>query len=124
MLQDPTSYAKLFPYIFSHNFVRCLINHSQDTDRFLHRSAEKSLRVLVQTVESYPKTLVSILPGLISGNGAYNFDKMTKTKTVEKILTNVNAKNAKEVIGILLTPVLSVEGYVRSPITIAHANSK
>jgi len=110
VLQDPESYAKFFPYIFSHNLVRCLINHSQDADRFLHRSAEKSLKVLSQTVEANPKTLVAILPRLISSHGAYNFDKMTKSKTVENILASVNAKNATEVIEILTTPALIVEG--------------
>jgi len=110
VLQDPASYGKLFPFIFSHNLVRCVINHSQDADRFLHRSAEKSLKVLSQTVEANSKTLVAILPHLIGGHGAYNFDKMTKSKTVESILASVNAKNAKEVIEILTAPVLNVEG--------------
>jgi len=87
-----------------------LINHSQDADRFLHRSAEKSLKVLSQTVEANPKTLIAILPRLIGDHGAYNFDKMTKSKTVENILGSVNAKNATEVIEILTTPVLTIEG--------------
>ena len=110
VLQDAESYTKLFPYIFSHNLVRCLINHSQDADRFLHRSAEKSLKVLSQTVEANPKTLIAVLPRLIGDHGAYNFDKMTKSKTVENILGSVNAKNATEVIEILTTPVLTIEG--------------
>ena len=110
VLQNPASYSKLFPYIFSHNLVRCLINHSQDADRFLHRSAEKSLKVLSQTVEANSKTLVAILPCLINNHGAYNFDKMTKSKTVESILASVNVKNAKEVIEILAKPVLIVDG--------------
>jgi DNA polymerase phi len=73
----------------------------------LNRAADKSLKVLIQTVETNPKTLVAILPGLVRGNGTYNFDKVTKTKTIDKLLTKVNEKNAKEVIDILAAPALS-----------------
>ncbi|KAG9243849.1 DNA polymerase phi-domain-containing protein [Calycina marina] len=110
VLQNPSSYAKLFPYIFSHNLVRCLINHSQDADRFLHRSAERSLKVLTQTVASTPNALPAILPRLVSGHGVYSFDRMTKSKTVESMLASVNNKNAMDVIQILLEPVLNVTG--------------
>jgi DNA polymerase phi len=106
VLQTPDSYAKLFPSIFSHNLVRCLINHSQDKDRFLYRAAEKTLKVLLQTAEAKPKTLVAILPGLIGRHGTYNFDKVTKTKTIERLLAKVNENNAKEVIDILVGPAL------------------
>jgi DNA polymerase phi len=69
------------------------------------------LKVLIQTVETDPQTLSSILPQLIGGNGTYNFDKVTKTKTVEKLLTKVNETNAKKVIDALVAPVIVVEGY-------------
>jgi DNA polymerase phi len=81
----------------------------QDKDRFLNRAADKSLKVLVSTVETYPKTLVIILPRLIEGNGVYNFDKVTKTKTIERLLTNVNEKNAQDVVSVLVAPALNVE---------------
>jgi DNA polymerase phi len=110
-LQDPASYSKLFPSIFSHNLVRCLINHIQEKDRFLNRAADKSLKILIQTVESDPLTLPSILPHLIGGNGIYNFDKVTKTKTIDKLLAKVDETNSKKVIDALVAPIVIVEGY-------------
>jgi DNA polymerase phi len=84
-------------------------NHVQDKDRFLNRAADKSLKILIQTVEANPGILITILPRLIGGNGVYNFDKVTKTKTVDRLLTNVNEDNAKGVIDVLAAPALAVE---------------
>jgi DNA polymerase phi len=78
----------------------------------LNRAADKSLKVLIQTVETEPQTLLSVLPQLIGGNGTYNFDKMTKTKTIEKLLTKVDEANATNVIDALVAPALIVEWYV------------
>ena len=60
----------------------------------------------MQTVESYPKAFGAVLQGLVKGNGSYNFDKVTKTKTIDRLLTNVSAKNVKEVVDILVAPAL------------------
>jgi DNA polymerase phi len=113
VLKDPQSYFTFFRSIFSHNLVRCLINHIQDEERFLHRAAVKSLKVLALTVEKNSYTLVEILPRLIGDNGTYNFDKVTKTKTIEKLLGSVDNSNATEVIDILLAPALNVERYCK-----------
>ena len=110
ILQDPTTFSKLFPIIFSKNLVRCLINHIQEKDRFLNRAADKSLKVLLQTVESDPQTLPAILQQLIGRNGTYNFDRVTKTKTVEKLLAKVDEANANAVIAALVEPITVVEG--------------
>lgn len=110
VLQDPESYSKLFGSIFSHNLVRCLINHVQQEDRFLNRAADKSLKILVSTIEANPKLLPVVLPRLIGGYGTYNFDKVTKTKTVEKLLGAVNGKNAASVIQVLVEPAQTIKG--------------
>ena len=113
ILQDSASYGKLLSSIFSHNLVRCLINHVQETDRFLNRAADKSLKILIRSVEIDPKLLVIILPRIIGGYGTYNFDKVTKTKTVEKLLSLVDDENAVPVIEVLLEPALNVQGFVK-----------
>ncbi|KAN0122064.1 DNA polymerase phi domain containing protein [Hyaloscypha variabilis] len=110
VLQDSAPYGKLLSSIFSHNLVRCLINHVQETDRFLNRAADKSLKILIRSVEIDPKLLVIILPRIIGGCGTYNFDKVTKTKTVEKLLSLVDDENAVPVIKVLLEPALNVQG--------------
>lgn len=109
MLQDPGSYFKFFPSIFSRNLVRCLINQIQEKDRFLNRAADKSLKVLLQTVEAHPYTLPTILSRLIGGYGSYNFDRVTKTKTIDQLLSRINETTVKEVIDTLRDPALNVE---------------
>jgi DNA polymerase phi len=84
----------------------------QEKDRFLHGAANKSLKVLIQTVETNPKLLSTILPPLIGGYGTYNFDKVTKTKTVERLLGIVDHENATAVIKVLAEPALIVQGYI------------
>lgn len=110
VLQDPESYGKLFPSVFSHNLVRCIINHVQEKDRFLNRAADKSLKVLILTVENDPRMLANTLPHLIGGHGTYNFDKVTKTKTIEKLLSTVDGTNAKSAIDVLAELALTVGG--------------
>ncbi|KAI9048339.1 hypothetical protein LZ554_008131 [Drepanopeziza brunnea f. sp. 'monogermtubi'] len=108
VIEDATSYGELLPSVFSHNLVRCLINHVQEKDRFLHRAADKSLKVLVRAVETNPNLLPTILPCLVAGHGTYNFDRVTKTKTIEKLLGLVDYNSAAAVIAILKEPALSV----------------
>jgi DNA polymerase phi len=84
----------------------------QEKDRFLHGAANKSLKVLIQTVEANPKLLSVILPRLIGGYGTYNFDKITKTKTVERLLSMVDNENATAITNVLIEPALSVQGYI------------
>lgn len=112
MVQNLISNLKLVPTLFSHNLVRCLINHVHQKDRFLHRAADKSLKSLIQAMEAHPQTLATILPCLLGGNGSYNFDKVTNTKTVERLLSFVDESNAEPVIEVLSDLVVSVERLV------------
>lgn len=107
-MDEGTKYGKLLPSVFSHNLVRCLINHVQEKDRFLHGAAEKSLKAVIKAVEANPKLLVTVLPCLIGGHGTYNFDRVTKTKTIERLLSLVEDSSATAVINILIEPALSV----------------
>lgn len=109
MLTDTPNYPELMTSIFSHNLVRCLINHMSKEDRFLHRAAEKSIRTLQQVAEANPHTIPVILPKLISGDGYYNFDQITKTKTIDKMLGWAHGKDAEAVVQILMKPVMVIE---------------
>jgi DNA polymerase phi len=110
MVNDTPNYPELLTSIFSPNLVRCLINHLSHEDRFLHRAAEKSLRTLQGMLEAHPHTIPVVLPMLISGQGFYNFDQVTKTKTVDKMLGWVSGDDAEETIAILLHAAMRVDG--------------
>ena len=109
MLGEATTCPVILDGLFSPNFMRCLINHVSHEDRFLHRAAEKSLRVMQQTIEAHPSIAAITTSGLISGNGVYNFDQITKTNTVEKILLLTPMEMRESVFDALLMPILAMK---------------
>jgi DNA polymerase phi len=51
-----------------------------------------------------------MLSRLIGRNGTYNFDKVTKTKSIGQLLSKINEIDAKEVVDILAAPALRIDG--------------
>ncbi|RKF60300.1 DNA polymerase V [Erysiphe neolycopersici] len=98
VLKDVEAFGSVISSIFSQNLLRCLINHTQDKDRFLNRAAERSLIAIVNAARTVRKILPEVLLNLIHGNGAYNFDRVTKTKTICQLLDLVTDDNCKKVI--------------------------
>ncbi|KAH0536326.1 hypothetical protein FGG08_006799 [Glutinoglossum americanum] len=76
--------------LFSRNFLRCLINQLCNTERYLHRAAQKALRAIHARAEASPEMTYSMIAGLISGNGTPSFDQVTKTRTIEKLLNQAD----------------------------------
>ncbi|KAK7908427.1 hypothetical protein PG985_015730 [Apiospora marii] len=95
--------------LFSKNLMRCLINQSAKEDRYLHRAATKSLKIIEGIVESEPASLLPILEELLGKNGAYDFDQQTHQSTVEKILQHVTSDNVEDVLEFLKAPVVVVK---------------
>lgn len=70
--------------------MRCLVNQVRSSERLLHLAAEKTIKVLLRTVQSENTMAIVSLNGLLNPpNGAVDFDQLTKTKTVEKIVNMV-----------------------------------
>ena len=99
----------LLKVVFSPNFMRCLINNLSQEDRFLNRAAQKSLKVITQIVDERPSSMPLIISGLVDGNGVYNFDQVTKTKTIEKLLSQADGENAREAFRAMYLPVVKME---------------
>lgn len=108
MLVQTADISGLLKRIFSPNLVRSLINHASQNDRFLHRSAVKSLKVMVQVAEGSPAAINHMIKGIVSTN-AYNFDRITKSKTIDGMLSFANAENAEAITQALLEPVVVLE---------------
>jgi DNA polymerase phi len=70
--------------VFGSNSVRCLANQLALPERYLHRVAEKSLKVLHARVEKDPE-VASIFINALFNHGYINFDSLTRTKTIEKL---------------------------------------
>lgn len=66
------------------------MNQLSSPGRYLHLAAEKAIKVLLRRVQSETMMAVPSLNGLMNPpNGDINFDQITKTKTVEKLVTMV-----------------------------------
>ena len=74
---------------FTKNLMRCLVNQLAAEDRLLHRSAVRAAKSIQARSSREPEFTTTALRGLMGGNGAINFDQVTKTKTVEKIISDV-----------------------------------
>ncbi|KXH53067.1 DNA polymerase phi [Colletotrichum nymphaeae SA-01] len=106
MLQSYADIDDLLDVLFSRNLMTCLINQASQEDRFLHRAALKTLKVVEETSAAHPEATGIILDNLINNNGLYRFDVMTKSKTVDKILQHVKADTGEDVIQVLSGPVM------------------
>ncbi|KAL3963819.1 hypothetical protein ACCO45_000823 [Purpureocillium lilacinum] len=95
--------------LFTKNFMTCLINQAAKEDRYLHRAAIKALRAIENVVSQHPDTLAIILGSLLGKNGAYNFDQRTSTKTVDKLLQNINPDNAEDSLVVIRLPLATLK---------------
>ncbi|CAM1506877.1 Fc.00g065180.m01.CDS01 [Cosmosporella sp. VM-42] len=94
--------------LFSRNLTTCLMNQAAKEDRFLHRAATKALKAIEAVASSHPAALVPILRSILGKNGAYNFDQRTSTKTVDRLLQNINKDTGKEILNIIREPISSL----------------
>ena len=80
--------AHWIPYIFSQNFMRSLINQSTDSKRMLHKISQKTLNMIVEACSSddHDKLVPTLKAILFDAHGSINFDKLTKSKTVSKLI--------------------------------------
>jgi len=91
--------ADLIPAMFTQNFVRCLMNQLSSPERFLHRVAEKTTLSIIGRAISGPDSKIPILKALLTAPyGDINFDRITKSKTVENLLSQSSLSDSKELI--------------------------
>ena len=76
--------------IFSENLMRCLMNQLASPERLLHLAAQKAIKCVFTRVSRDPSATTTILNGLTRPSGGpINFDQITKTKTIARLLGNV-----------------------------------
>lgn len=88
--------------LFTENFLKCLINHAAEKERYLHRMATKCLKAMLARVEQDPGSAAVISKGLLEGNGTPLFDHLTRTKTVTTIVTGASPAVLPEIASLLL----------------------
>lgn len=109
------------PHLFTKNFMRTWINHLREKDRYLHGMAEqvvgfgsmmnecpfpKQPCFQAENVQKYvrlqPSLGFTLILQLTGVNGNRAFDKLTRTKTVEGILSGMDASGVENYIQWLL----------------------
>ncbi|KAI9876926.1 MAG: DNA-directed DNA polymerase [Pleopsidium flavum] len=90
----------LIATVFSPNLMRSLLNQLALPERYLHRIAQKALRAVLVRVEAQPDTALMFVSGLMGSNGAINFDQATKTKTIEKLLSQASVTALRQIIAL------------------------
>lgn len=94
--------------IFTKNLVRCLMNQLAVEDRYLHRMATKAAKAIQARVAKTPEFAAAAVSGLMGPSGAINFDQITKSKTIEKIVTEADLTALKQIIPLF-------EGFIENP---------
>jgi DNA polymerase phi len=95
--------------LFSPNLMRTLINQSKKDDRFLHSAALAALLSVQAKIQQEPKSALPVFIALTSKNGSVDFDKITRTKTLENILLSANDETLKKMVRHLNSLVLRPE---------------
>jgi DNA polymerase phi len=97
------------PALFSPNLMRTLINQSKKDDRFLHSAALAALQLVQSKVQQEPTSALPIFIALTSKNGSIDFDKITKTKTLEQILLSADDAALRKIVRHLNSLILRPE---------------
>lgn len=82
------------------------MNQLSDASRYLHKIAEKAIKSLQAFGQANPENVYTIVESLLSKNGTPNFDSLTKTKTVEKLLGSADAEGTEKLVELFLGIVL------------------
>lgn len=95
--EAPQNFASL---VFTKNLVRCLMNQLAVEDRYLHRMAVKAAKSIQSRVSKEPEFAAPAVSGLMGPTGSVTFDQITKTKTVEKIVTEAGPDALKQIVSL------------------------
>ncbi|KAG0749780.1 hypothetical protein G6F57_001649 [Rhizopus arrhizus] len=80
------------PLIFTASFMRTFINNLSSDVRFLYNAAKHTAQVIHKVAEENKKVGFALVTQLLGKHGNQNFDRITRTKTVENLLTTMDAE--------------------------------
>jgi len=109
------------PQLFTLNFMRCWMNNLSSPDRYLHKVAVQVARRVQDVVKSNPSVGFALLATLVGKHGWPDFDRVTKTKTVETIMGSLNAKGVTEYVEYLEKVITTTEE--EHEYVLSHASS-
>lgn len=95
--------------LFSPNLMRTLINQTKKDDRFLHSAAVAALGAVQSRVQHDQSSALPVFVALTSKYGSIDFDRVTKTKTLEQILLSADDESLRKSVRHLNSLVLRPE---------------
>lgn len=110
--------AEQLPLLFTPNVMRNWTSELASSERYLHKSAVNLAKQVQDTVKENPTVGFALLSALLKGKG--DFDKVTKTKTVENIMNSLSEEGVKQYVAYLQAIVVGGEeknGYVARGMT-------
>ena len=85
------------------------MNNLSSPDRYLHKAAVQIARLVQSIVKRNPSVGFTLLATLLGKHGRPDFDRATKTKTVESIMGSLNAEGVAEYVKYLQDVFLAVD---------------
>lgn len=94
-------------HVLSTNVVHCIVNQRTDSERYLFEAAKATLHQVVirATTDTDPQSAMELVQRLFDV-GAINFDQLTKTKTIDSILSQASPAALKIIIPYLQKRIL------------------
>lgn len=77
----------MLAHVITPNTISCLQNQLKADSRYLQRSAQKAIQAIHARIAKQNDLAPVILRGMLVDAGALQFDTITKTKTIEKLVT-------------------------------------
>ena len=93
--------------------IRCIVDQRSQPDRYLHKAAKNPLNQMVALAKRYPETASVIVIELVL-RGAANFDQVTKTKTIESIVSEATDQTLKSITRAVLDDIEKTHGKLKS----------
>lgn len=79
-----------------------LVTNLEAGDRYLNRSAKRTIEALQNRAKSEPGVVPHVVQGLVLGaSGVHNFDAISKTKTIRKLLVAANLASCQALVPII-----------------------
>lgn len=99
----------LLPQLFTPNFMRCWTNNLSSSDRYLYKAAVSTAKIVQDVVKQNPNVGFALISRLTGKHGRMDFDRATKTKTVEGILSNLTAEGVEQYVAYLQDLIVAPE---------------
>ncbi|KAG0071985.1 DNA-directed DNA polymerase [Linnemannia elongata] len=96
------------PLVFTTNFMRCFVNNLSSEDRFLNKAAKHTMTAMHAKADTNEAVRLTLITQLLDSNP--NFDRMSRSKTVETLLGGLDVSHIKHYLQYLTKAFLNQDG--------------